>query len=369
MVATRRPGLDESSRVWRVMAWIVVLGDPGLGARDEARTLGRARADKLRDRLHFVGEVRVVRDDRRRALHQRQVAPHAVPPVVEVVDVDAFELGDREPADLLGGAVVHAEPARAADDADTGLAEADLAAVDALVTVADDEQIIGPSDSIARISSKPIVGMSCASSTITALYGTDALRLRYPSFPLVLSALGYGPANLTEGFRLARAFQAQGVWCEVVPGERIEYEEDDGSYREAEVISRELALQVQARERPEAMHVAGVHMKYTRPLDGRSFEEAMKAALGSVDGINITGPKTGVLADVERIRRARTAAGEWPLGLASGVSVDNVASVASFVDYLIVGTSLKKDDDALRTDEAKVRALREKLDALGYGTR
>ena len=64
-------------------------------------------------------------------------------------------------------------------------------------------------------------------------------------------------------------------------------------------------------------------------------------------------------------RRARTLAGEWPLGLASGVTDENVSQVAAFVDYLIVGTSLKKSEDALRVDEQKVKTLREHLDALG----
>ncbi len=193
-----------------------------------------------------------------------------------------------------------------------------------------------------------------------------AVRERYPKVPLGISALAYGPSNLAEGFRLARQFDAQMVWCEVVPGERVEYEDDDGTYKPAEVTSRELAFKTQAEQKPDALHTAGVHMKYTRPLDGRSFEEAMRAALGSVDGINITGPKTGELADLERIRTARRIAGEYPVGLASGVSTENVESVLPYVDYLIVGTSLKKADDPLRTDEARVRALREKISALGY---
>jgi predicted TIM-barrel enzyme len=192
-----------------------------------------------------------------------------------------------------------------------------------------------------------------------------AVRSRYPTFPLGISALTYGPENLTEGFRLAKAFSANIVWTEVVPDEPIEYEDDDGSYKPAEVVPRALAFRVQSDERPSAMHVAGVLMKYTRPRDGRNFESAMRAALGSVDGINITGPQTGVLADVERVKTARAIAGEYPVGLASGVSVDNVASVIRYIDYAIVGTSLKKADDPLRTDESRVRALREKMTALG----
>lgn len=194
-----------------------------------------------------------------------------------------------------------------------------------------------------------------------------AVREVYPTFPIGISALSYGPSNLTEGFRLAKKFGARVVWTETVPGERIEYEDDDGSYKPADVIPIPFALDVQRREKPDAMNVGGVHMKYTRPLDGRTFEEAMKASLGTVDGINITGPKTGTLADVERVKTARGIAGEFPMGLASGVSTENIASVIGYIDYAIVGTSLKKDGDPLRTDADRVKALRLAMDGLGGG--
>lgn len=194
-----------------------------------------------------------------------------------------------------------------------------------------------------------------------------AVRQRHPTFPLGISALSYGPSNLTEGFRLAAKFDAQMVWCETVPDELIEYEEDDGSYTRADVTPLALALDTQARLKPSALHTAGVHMKYTRPLDGKSFEEAMQAALGKVDGINVTGPKTGELADVARIQAARRVAGAFPVGLASGVSVENVGDVIGLIDYAIVGTSLKFPEDPLRTSEARVRELRHKMDTLGGG--
>ena len=185
-----------------------------------------------------------------------------------------------------------------------------------------------------------------------------AIRERYPDFPIVVSALSYGPDNLTEGLRLAKAYSAQGVWTEVVPGEPFEYEDDDGTYKKAETTGRDFALLEHRKVKADAMHVSGVHMKYTRPLNGLDFVASMGAALGSVDGINVTGPKTGVRADVERIEKAREAAKGYPVGLASGVSLENVGPVLPFIDYAIVGTSLKEDDDKLRTSLERVWRLR-----------
>jgi len=197
---------------------------------------------------------------------------------------------------------------------------------------------------------------------------TNAVRARYPDFPLAISALDYGPNNLSEGFRLAKKFNAQIVWCEVAPGEPFEYEADDGKYVKGTTTERNFALKLQKDTRPAAMHVAGVHMKYTRPLNDLSLSDAVKQALGSIDGINVTGPKTGVRADLERIKKAHQAAAGYPLGLASGVSAENIAPVLPFIDYAIVGTSLKEDHDKLRTSREKVWRLRALINELGGGT-
>lgn len=190
-----------------------------------------------------------------------------------------------------------------------------------------------------------------------------AVRTKHPRFPLGLSALSYGPSNLTEGFRLAKKFSAQMVWTEVAPGEAFEYEEDDGRYVPGVTTPPELAYQAQQAQ-PSVFHSSGVHMKYTRSTDGKSFEDSLRSALGRVDGINITGPKTAVLAEVEHVQKARRVVGRYPMGLASGVSVENISSVIPFIDYAIVGTSLKDPANPLRTSTGRVRALRVKMDEL-----
>lgn len=195
-----------------------------------------------------------------------------------------------------------------------------------------------------------------------------AVRERYPNFPLGISALSYGPDNLTEGLRLAVAYDAVMVWTEVVPGEPFEFEDDDGTYKKAETTGRDFALRVHRATKPDVMHTSGVHMKYTRTLNDLTFPQAMAAAHGSVDGINVTGVRTGVLADVERIKIAKESAGGYPLGLASGVSVDNVSAVAAYIDYAIVGTSLKKPDDKLHTSMERVIALRSLMSHLTEGS-
>lgn len=198
-----------------------------------------------------------------------------------------------------------------------------------------------------------------------------AVRARHPTFPLAISALAYGPENLTEGIRLAEKFSADAVWCEVVPGEGFEYEDDGDVYKRAVTTDPDFANRAIAAASRPLMHVAGVRMKYTRPLpdDTLSYEQAVQAAQGRVHGIIVTGPKTGVRADAERIAKARASAGGYPVGLASGVSVENIAEVIEHIDFAIVGTSLKVPDDPLRTSQERVSALRAEMSRLGGGPR
>gem|GEM_PF-3273879 len=195
-----------------------------------------------------------------------------------------------------------------------------------------------------------------------------AVRERYPAFPLAISAPKYGPKNLTEAFRLAKKFNAQIVWCKVAPDEAFKYKSETGEYVKGETIERHFALKTQKDTLPAAMHVAGVQMEHTKPLTRLTLPEAIHAVLGSVDGINIAGPKTGIAAEVERVKKAHRAANGYPLGLVSNVSVDNIEPVLPYIDYVIVENSIKEEDNDLRISREKVWELRSLIDELGYGT-
>lgn len=59
----------------------------------------------------------------------------------------------------------------------------------------------------------------------------------------------------------------------------------------------------------------------------------------------------------------------FPVGLASGVTNDNLPSIAHYIDYAIVGTALKADPNPLLIDEAKVRSMRMVMNGLCGGPR
>jgi len=82
-------------------------------------------------------------DPGRLAGAERAVAPEVVQALVEVVEVEALQAGDGPAADLVRGSVVHPEAAGAAADVDPAARQARAVAVDPLVGVADQEQVVG----------------------------------------------------------------------------------------------------------------------------------------------------------------------------------------------------------------------------------
>jgi hypothetical protein len=77
------------------------------------------------------------------AAQRRTVAGQRVGLVIQPGDRRLAESGHGQGQDLLRGAVVHRQPPAAAAHVDADLRERDMVVVDALVSVADDEHVVG----------------------------------------------------------------------------------------------------------------------------------------------------------------------------------------------------------------------------------
>ncbi len=154
---------------------------------------------------------------------------------------------------------------------------------------------------------------------------------------------------------VAAAVGADFIRVNVLCGARLT---DQGLIQgEAHVILRE-----RAALRAEGVRIlADVGVKHSAPLGRpRPLEEDVVETLerGGADAVIISGPATGQAAELEQVRRARSAAGEAPVLVGSGVTPDNVAAFVPYVDGLIVGTALKEDGvTANPVDRSRVRAL------------
>lgn len=177
------------------------------------------------------------------------------------------------------------------------------------------------------------------------------IRKRYPKHVLGVNFLG-GDANLhtyKETFALAKKHKMQIAWTDFSGVDLI---------KEA----AEVSLHSIMSEKPaDVFYVSGIHMKYSTLLDPKkTIEQSATQAMGWVDGIIITGPKTGVPTDPEKANRARAVIGTYPLGVASGVSAENVSTLLPYIDFALVNTSISEKNHRIIGE--KVKALRAALD-------
>ena len=154
------------------------------------------------------------------------------------------------------------------------------------------------------------------------------------------------PYGYLNGFRLAKEFELDIVWTDFSGVDLV---------KEVPEISLHT---IEAHRAPNAFYCSGVHMKYGTLLDpGKLIERSAQQAMGWVDGVIITGPRTGVPTDPERARRTRGAIGAYPLGAASGVSAENFDAIRDAIDFCLVNTSIATPEH--RIVAAKVRSLRQ----------
>ncbi len=174
------------------------------------------------------------------------------------------------------------------------------------------------------------------------------VRKKYPDKIIGVNFLGNDKNLMTykETFQLAKKHQLQIAWTDFSAVDLI---------REAPETSLH---DIESHKPENTFYVSGIHMKYSTLLDAKKpLEKSALQAMGWVDGLIITGPKTGVATDHIKAAKVRRVIGDYPLGAASGVDQDNIKKLAPHIDFILVNTSIS--DKNHRIIGAKVKALRD----------
>ena len=111
--------------------------------------------------------------------------------------------------------------------------------------------------------------------------------------------------------------------------------------------------------------LADVNVKHSAPLGPRrpiEGEVAETIERGGADAVIVSGSGTGQATDVQEVRRAKTAAGDTPVFVGSGVTAQTIDAYVPHADGFIVGTALKCDGVVTHpVDPARVKTLLEQL--------
>lgn len=121
----------------------------------------------------------------------------------------------------------------------------------------------------------------------------------------------------------------------------------------------------------DVLILANITPEFASPLVGRSVADRARSAVTStlVDAILIAGPMAGAAPDLDAIREAKNAvAGEVPVLMNTGATVENVGRFLEVADGVVVGSGLKVDGQTWNPVDPEraaafmdaVRALRER---------
>ena len=111
---------------------------------------------------------------------------------------------------------------------------------------------------------------------------------------------------------------------------------------------------------PDVKILADVLVKHATPLGDQDIALVSEDTVnrGLADAVIVSGPLTGLAADVDEVRRVKEVVPDTPVLVGSGVTVANAFQFLQAADGAIVGTSLKVDGQVGNpVDLGRVREL------------
>ncbi|MFC1683304.1 BtpA/SgcQ family protein [Candidatus Zixiibacteriota bacterium] len=110
---------------------------------------------------------------------------------------------------------------------------------------------------------------------------------------------------------------------------------------------------------------ADVMVKHAQPLADQDLEISTRELIGRglADALIVTGRTTGGQPVEEELRLVKSAAGNAPVLVGSGLTVENAGGLLAIADGAIVGTSLKKDGQT--ENEVNLDRVKSLVDSLG----
>jgi predicted TIM-barrel enzyme len=182
-----------------------------------------------------------------------------------------------------------------------------------------------------------LINHAISAEELLGIHKTVAAQ--FPDWWLGVNCLDLSPAEVFE----AVTNEVAGVWVD-----NAEIDERMVEQPEAERI-----LAARQRSGWRGLYFGGVAFKYQREVE--DLATATKTAARYMDVVTTSGPGTGESAPVEKIARMKSARGEFPLAIASGITPENVSEYLPHADCFLVATGISESWNEF--DPVKVKAL------------
>jgi len=107
------------------------------------------------------------------------------------------------------------------------------------------------------------------------------------------------------------------------------------------------------------LYFGGTAFKKQREVAAADYDKSAAIACNFMDVVTTSGIATGHSADLQKMKTFRTACGDTPLALASGITPENFSSYSPFVDCVLVATGINVENDFYNIDPVRLAQLLE----------
>lgn len=106
-----------------------------------------------------------------------------------------------------------------------------------------------------------------------------------------------------------------------------------------------------------------IQVKHSELLNVRLIGESAKDAIRmESDGLIVTGKWTGDAPDIQKLKDVRNVARDFPIIIGSGADENNIESLMSVADAVIVSTSIKAGSSKDKTEERNLKPYNYRVD-------
>lgn len=140
---------------------------------------------------------------------------------------------------------------------------------------------------------------------------------------------------------------------------------DDVKTQYGEVYSNPRDV-IQYRRRIRAEEVAlfaDIQVKHAELISKRSITKSAELAiLNKADGLIVTGQWTGDAPKLDKLKAVRRCVGSFPVLVGSGATKDNIKTLSSYIDGVIVGTAIKTGEMQDKEREVNLKDYHQRVD-------
>lgn len=105
------------------------------------------------------------------------------------------------------------------------------------------------------------------------------------------------------------------------------------------------------------LYFGGTAFKAQRPVTPEFFDVVARIAARHMDVVTTSGVGTGIAADMSKITAFRRTLKDRALAVASGITPENAAGYAPYVDAFLVATGINHEGDFYNIDPDRLRKL------------